>query len=188
MQPEIYALKAEYLKPEYFELFFKYSQEEHRQKIKKCITAEKRNTEAISQIFAKICIKKTFNIDIKEQEIRYGEFKKPYLFGYPHVHFNISHSEGLLVCAVYDKPIGIDIEKVRDYPANLIRKVCSEKELEFVLKSGNVNYEFCRLWTKKEACLKLHSMGFSNVRLKEIKCENAVSYNFGEYIISAAIK
>lgn len=188
MKPEIYVLKAEDLKPEQFDLFFKYSQEEHRQKIKNCMIEKKRNIEAMSQIFAKICVKKTFNIAIREQKISYGEFKKPYLFGHSDIHFNISHSEGLLVCAVYDKPIGVDVERVRSYPENLIKKVCSESELEFILKSGNINYEFCRLWTGKEACLKLQGRGFNNVRLKEISCENAVSYNFGEYIISAAIQ
>jgi serine/threonine protein phosphatase PrpC len=40
-----------------------------------------------------------------------NENGKPFLVGYD-VHFSISHTEGLVTCAISDKPIGVDAEKI----------------------------------------------------------------------------
>ena len=40
-----------------------------------------------------------------------GSHGKPYVIGYEQVHFNISHSDNICICAVDDMPIGIDIQK-----------------------------------------------------------------------------
>ena len=187
MDVKIYALKlSEDLTDVQFNTFLGCSQEERKEKIKRCKVSKKRDIMAVSQIFAKACIKKTFGIDIKKQEIRYGEFEKPYLFGYPDIHFNISHSEELLVCAVSDKNVGIDAEKIGEYSKKLIERVCSEEELERVLKSDNVNYEFCKLWTKKEAYSKLLGTGIQDFKMKDIEYRNVFTYDYGEYIISVA--
>ena len=35
-------------------------------------------------------------------------------------YFNISHSHGLVACAVSDVPVGIDVEKIRPVPPRLM--------------------------------------------------------------------
>jgi 4'-phosphopantetheinyl transferase len=47
--------------------------------------------------------------DIFETEIRLSSNHKPYLKDDP-VHFNISHSKEMVVCAIGEFPIGIDVE------------------------------------------------------------------------------
>lgn len=184
---ELYVLKlSEALTDLQFDIFFRYSQEERKIKIKNCKVEKKRDILALSQIFAKACIKKTFGIDIKNQLIGYGEFEKPYLLGFPDIHFNISHSGDLLVCAVSTKPVGIDAEKIGEYSKKVIERICSSKELEKVLKSDDRNLEFCRLWTKKEAYLKLLGTGIQTLNLKDVKCDKVLSFNYGEYMISVA--
>ena len=39
-----------------------------------------------------------------------GPYGKPYLTGYPEIHFNISHSGGWAVCALASMPCGVDGE------------------------------------------------------------------------------
>ena len=37
---------------------------------------------------------------------------KPFLARHPLIHFNLSHTAGVAVCAVDDRPVGIDVERV----------------------------------------------------------------------------
>ena len=46
----------------------------------------------------------------------YGPSGKPLFHDLPDVHFNISHTGGLVVCVVGNIPIGIDAERIRPYP------------------------------------------------------------------------
>lgn len=82
---------------------------------KECILRQtvKQNADniLIGEILAKTVIKNTFGIDIAKQNFTYTEHGKPYLPDYSDVHFNISHSEKYVVCAVSDKPVGVDIQK-----------------------------------------------------------------------------
>ena len=45
-----------------------------------------------------------------ERMLTKGENGKPYLHGYPEIHFNISHSGAYAVCALAGIPVGIDIQ------------------------------------------------------------------------------
>ena len=57
-------------------------------------------------------------------------------------YFNISHSHGLVACAVAEVPVGIDVEKIRPVPPRLLR-ILSPAEREYV----RCDEDFFRLWT-----------------------------------------
>lgn len=65
---------------------------------------------------------------------------KPYFPACPEICFNLSHSRGAVVCALHDKPVGIDVEKIRPAPRRLA--------------AGMDDRAFFRLWTEKEATIK----------------------------------
>lgn len=87
-----------------------------------------------------------------------GEHGKPVLAEYPHIHFNISHCHTAILCAVSHQPIGVDIESTgRKTSDTLIRYTMNEEEKELIKAStGNT---FLRLWTMKEALVKLWGKG-----------------------------
>lgn len=85
-----------------------------------------------------------------------GEHGKPYLPGGP--EFSISHSHGLAACAIEAVPVGLDIERVREFTAGMIKKICTEKEL---LLTGGDSRLLTQLWTCKESHMKLTGRGFS---------------------------
>lgn len=89
----------------------------------------------------------------------YSADGKPFLSDYPSVHFNISHCREAVACAVSDSPVGIDVESIREYKQDLAEYVLNEKELSCVLSSDNPAFAFTRLWTRKEAVLKLRGTG-----------------------------
>lgn len=75
------------------------------------------------------------------------------------LHFNVSHSGGVVVAAVSGSPVGIDIEvpgRCRDF-LEIARRFFHPDEADRC--SGED--EFLRLWTAKEAMLKLAGTGLS---------------------------
>lgn len=92
-----------------------------------------------------------------------GEYGKPYLTDYPYIHYNISHTDGLVVCAIGDEPLGIDVEKIRTYPHEIVRKILSEQEkaaLNQCLEKERDRF-FFQLWTLKESYVKAKGCGIT---------------------------
>lgn len=88
---------------------------------------------------------------------------KPWLPSHPEIYFNISHSGNLAVCAVGESPLGVDIESVRPFKDNLLRKVLSYQEQEMFENMEMSEEErqklFFRLWTLKESFVKADGCG-----------------------------
>ncbi len=91
----------------------------------------------------------------------YGEHGKPYISGRPDIHFNISHCREAAVCVVSDRPVGIDVESVRSFKESLINYTMNENEIARIMKAESPDVEFIKLWTMKEAVLKLTGEGIS---------------------------
>ena len=87
------------------------------------------------------------------------------------IHFNISHSGDYAVCAVNDKPVGIDIEEIRPVNLKIARKICNADELAYIFGHEPTADDFTdttdkdkltrffEIWTKKEACGKCAGTG-----------------------------
>ena len=116
---------------------------------------------------------------------------KLYCDNFSQIHFNISHSDDLVAVAVCDKPVGIDIESVRKVSLKLSKRVCTQKELEYIFEklpdgddylSQNPEYikRFFEIWTIKEAYFKCIGTGITDFqtvdalsdKFKKIKIEN----------------
>ena len=83
---------------------------------------------------------------------------KPY-FANAGIHFNLSHSGGTVVAAFAGSAVGIDIEsrgRCRDF-SGIARRFFDHSEAATV----NDEEQFLRLWTGKEAMLKLSGEGLS---------------------------
>lgn len=103
---------------------------------------------------------------VTSANIKIGESGKPYLDGYPEVDFNITHSKGLVACAlsIGEGRVGIDAEPIgRECPPErqkaLAARFFSEDE-QNRLSSGEMT--FTELWTRREAYLKMTGEGFAN--------------------------
>jgi len=97
-------------------------------------------------------------------EIRYG-FEtggKPFLKGLEWFHFNISHSEDLVMVAVSENRIGCDIEKWTEIDLDIAKKFFFREEYEniaAVTASEERNELFFRYWTLKESFMKATGLG-----------------------------
>ena len=83
-----------------------------------------------------------------------GPMGKPFFPFMPHIHFNLSHSGDLALCAFSDQSVGVDIERVRPHRAGLPRYVLSDREYQWFQAQGGGWEKFCQLWTRKESWVK----------------------------------
>ena len=92
----------------------------------------------------------------------YGEHGKPSIVGHPEIHFNLSHCREAVACVVSDHPVGIDVESVvRHYKEGLVGYTMNEQEQQLIAAAQQPDVAFTRLWTMKEARLKLTGEGIS---------------------------
>ena len=65
-------------------------------------------------------------------DMAYSERGKPYFPAHPDVSFSLSHSGGCVLVGVHDRPLGVDIERLRPVRAERLRRVLgAETELDF---------------------------------------------------------
>ena len=86
---------------------------------------------------------------------------KPVLAANPDIHFNLSHSGILAVCAVSDQPVGVDAEVLQSGDPEAAAFCFQPPELEWMHQFEHSAYPFTRLWTRKESYLKLLGTGLS---------------------------
>ena len=115
----------------------------------------------------------------------YNEHGKPAIIGHPDIHFNLSHCKQAAVCVISDRPVGIDVESIREYRESLVRYTMNENEIREIESATNPAASFIRLWTMKEAALKLIGTGISN-DLKTVLANHAdlrfTTYDKSQYI------
>lgn len=103
---------------------------------------------------------------------------KPVIIGHEDIHFNMSHCKNGVACVVGDQPVGIDVERI---PAKLDESLCryvhSDKEVEMVLNADKPCVEFIRLWTMKEAVVKLSGVGIKGKEQLRPLLNDVTPYN-----------
>lgn len=92
-----------------------------------------------------------------------NEFGKPFLKHFNNFHFNISHACEWVVCAVYNMPVGIDIENIQPVDIHIAKRFFSKPEYNDLLNMDDLNRlsYFFDLWTLKESYIKAAGKGLS---------------------------
>lgn len=103
-------------------------------------------------------LRERFNIN-DSPSFTYNEHGKPFLKEYPDLFFSISHCKEAVGCFIADRPCGLDIERIRKSNPDLVRHTMSPEEQEAIFSNAFPNIAFIRLWTQKEAVLKLLGTG-----------------------------
>ena len=77
--------------------------------------------------------------------------------------FSISHCKHGIAVAVSEKPIGIDIERIRTAKPELVARTMIEQEQNEIWSAPSPDVAFTRLWTQKEAVLKMQGTGILSI-------------------------
>lgn len=112
-------------------------------------------------LLLKQAVLEVWGID-EELHFDLSEHGKPSLHNHPEVHFNLSHCKHGVMCVVDNHPVGCDIESiVKDVKLDLCNYCMSASETASIMTAENPQVEFTRLWTMKEAVLKLTGDGLN---------------------------
>ena len=101
----------------------------------------------------------SYGIDEKTVEYVIGEHGKPHSANYPKIHFSLSHTDNIAICAFFDDEIGIDCENtIRNINIKTLNRFFSDSEC------SAHNTSPLLLWVSKEAIVKQSGKGFANGR------------------------
>lgn len=86
-------------------------------------------------------------------------------FGHKKRKFCISHKNGFSVLATFDKKIAIDMEIYEKRDFIKVVDFCFDKnEKKYFYNSSNQKLAFYKIFTTKEAIIKLKNLGFENFK------------------------
>ena len=127
-------------------------------------------------------------------QFEYGKNGKPSLMGLPDVHFNISHCPRAVAVVISDAPIGCDVEAVIEdaqLDEDLMHYCFNGDEVAAIREAEHPGAEFTRLWTVKEALLKLTGEGLTEhlpalLSRDDLRDVVIKTTNFGNYIFTIA--
>ena len=95
-------------------------------------------------------------------EIARREGGKPYFPRHEELHFNLSHSGALALCALDSGPVGADVQIIKEWRPGLPERVCSPAELAWLEEQPGLWPAFTLLWTLKEARAKESGQGLTS--------------------------
>ncbi|MDF2544190.1 MAG: 4-phosphopantetheinyl transferase superfamily protein [Herbinix sp.] len=105
-------------------------------------------------------------LNISNLELFYNQFGKPYLMD-KGIYFNISHCKAGVACGISNDEIGVDIQDVIHVKDDVLKRICSPEEIQYINKSDYPSEAFTKLWTYKESYLKAIGKGITE-DLKQI--------------------
>lgn len=152
-----------------FFLFYRMMDSSKKARVNQTINETAKKSIVASDMLSRKLIAEWFGIHADSVNFSIDEHGKPHAIDLP-IHFSVSHSKGIVVCAVSDKPIGVDIEFLRTIDPRIIHRYCDDAELAYLNSDPQTN--FFELWTAKEAYTKLIGIGLAgmgSVHLAEIK-------------------
>ncbi len=122
-----------------------------------------RDRSALCYLLLAYCLKKEGRGELLDS-LRFTPRGKPYVEG---VEISLTHTTGLVACAVSDIPVGVDAERIRPVPKSAVKRFLDENELLSFEESENKDILAITQWVIKEAWLKESGRGIST-KLKEI--------------------
>ena len=147
---------------EEYERYFSLMLPEKQQRVERFRFEDGKKRTVIGEMLARKMICEQCKVDEENIIFKTDVKGKPYTKS-ADICFNISHSDEIVLCAVNDTAVGVDVEKVREINSSVIEHTCNENELEYVYENGISRHEtlkrFFEIWTFKEACFKYKGTG-----------------------------
>lgn len=131
---------------------------------------------------------KCFPVCNTDKEITQTKKGKPYFKNINAVHFSLSHSGSIALCAVSDKEVGADVQLITDFCEKICKKYFSKSEVKYIFASStqeDKTERFFRIWSLKEAYVKMTGEGLSGFKKLSLLEDTNISQDvsFAEFNI-----
>ena len=184
---EWYKLNINDMTDREYDAFFALLDNKKRARVSRYKNFSDRKLGVCAEMLAKKAIAEKFSVSVSDVKISAKESGQPFCENFD-IHLSLSHSGDYAVCAVSSAPVGIDIQKIVPYNPKTAKKVCSQAELAEIEKSGDKAAEFIKLWTKKEAVLKMLGTGVIGSMKDCLDGQKAETIRFADYFVSICEK
>lgn len=104
------------------------------------------------------------------------KYGKAYISNHENIHFNLSHSGKIVLCAISDMEVGVDVEYIdREIDLNIAKHYFYNREYENIMNAKNRPEEFFKYWVLKESYMKYTGLGMNlNLDSFEIIIEDKI--------------
>lgn len=141
-----------YSQEEYNE-FLKLIRQDKRERIAKILRKEDQYRSILGEILL-IKLLKEFNIEYNSIHITTNQYGKPYIQDLD-FYYSISHSHEYVICAISNKEIGIDIERIRHIAPVTLKQYATTNEIEYITSIDKLYERRCfEIFTLKESYFK----------------------------------
>nr|WP_320014771.1 4'-phosphopantetheinyl transferase superfamily protein [uncultured Desulfobacter sp.] len=135
------------------------------QKANRYLKQSDRHLSLVSRALVRYLIAEVTRQDPQSLRFSTNKHGKPFLVGFPEIHFNLSHSHGAAVCAFCrNAAVGVDVEDIgRRTDLSIAKRFFSSYETALITKvSGTEKRKlFFDIWTLKEAYIKAVGKGLT---------------------------
>lgn len=112
---------------------------------------------------------KEYNLEYDNITILENEYGKPYIKD-SNIYYSISHSGEYVIVAVDNKPIGIDIQLIKDKNKN-----------DLVLNEEEYKYDYIEIFSLKESYIKCIGSNINHMKDITFNLDNKILSNKDEY-------
>ena len=148
-----------------YQYYYSLMSSENKARVERYKFAEDKKCSVAGEMLARKMLSEKCNTPPESIVFKRHENGKPYADN-AKAEFNISHSGNYVICAVNDSPVGADIEQIRDFSV-YPDKGFTDKEKDYIFYTNDdkneTNKRFFKIWTFKEAIIKLHGDALSNI-------------------------
>lgn len=153
---------ADLLKPfAEYEKYLPLVSSERQEKILRLKSEKDKIISLCTELLIRHEISQQLDIPFSEIVFGYGEHGKPYILNDRDYCFSVSHSDNCIAFSGGNFPIGIDVEQISRGNIKIAKRFFTANEYNFITTSKEPNENFCKIWTSKEAYVKMLGAGLS---------------------------
>lgn len=132
---------------------------QRQQRVAAIANEDNRKRTVAAEWLARTELAKRLNMPAEAVLLTVDDDGKPFVEGDP-LYCSISHSGAWAVCAISDKPVGVDLEVIRGTQEKYMQRICTSEELHYIRYGDEGCFaRFFECWTAKEALFKLTGQG-----------------------------
>lgn len=140
--------------------------EEERRRMNQFVFERNRREFLCAHALVRLALSQYRDVAPRDWDFGTGTWGKPFVTNESGCQFNLSHTIGLVACAVTQTcEVGVDVEKIdrQVAAAEIAQRFFSEPEARYIesLHEELRRDAFFRIWTLKEAYIKVCGRGFS---------------------------